>query len=409
MSLPRNSKRKIIAVTKLLEEDYLNKRIPDNEYEERAVKIRRALAQEGLEVGIAYATEHMPGDVQYLTGYDPHLENVALLVTPDRIIALGGAEGEKMFEDSARFGEWRNLTLFEIPFQDYGDTKFWSLAEILKDVLGTIPSEIGILSASNVVSAEMMELIKQIDGNLKLRDVSHILAKARYEKSPAELDMYRIASGIATEAMRSILDLVRPGLRELEVAAEADRVMKQMGAYSYGFDAIVCSGPRIDTIIGRSSNRVIQEGELVMLGVSPRYEGYTSALGRTVVAGIALFEQREFLDRGIEGYHRAAKELRMGGPARAIDGAAREYLTSVGLGRYHTYGVGHGIGFTECLEGKTATSASDYDLPAGISMMLDVGLFGVPKHFGARHENPHMIDHDGRAKVLSDLPMKVYR
>jgi len=107
-------------VTKLLEEDYLNKRIPDNEYEERAVKIRRALAQEGLEVGIAYATEHMPGDVQYLTGYDPHLENVALLVTPDRIIALGGAEGEKMFEDSARFGEWRNLTLFEIPFQDYG-------------------------------------------------------------------------------------------------------------------------------------------------------------------------------------------------------------------------------------------------------------------------------------------------
>jgi len=395
-------------VPKLLEEDYLNKRVPDREYPERAEKIRGALAEEGLEVAIAYATEHMPGDVQYLTAYDPHLENVALLVTPDRIIALGGAEGAKMFEDAARFGEWRNLTLFEIPFQDYGDTKFWTLPEILTDVLGTTPSEIGILSASNVMSAEMMELIGQGGMSVKVRDVSHILAKARYEKSPAELEMYRIAGGIATEAMRTLLNHVRPGLRELELAAEADRVMKQMGAYSYGFDAIVCSGPRINTIIGRSSNRVIGEGELVMLGVSPRYEGYTCALGGTVVAGNASPEQREFLDHGIESYDRAAKEFRVSGPAKAIDGAARDYLTSVGLGRYHAYGVGHGIGFTECLEGKTATSTSDYELPAGISMMLDVGLFGVPKHFGARHENPHMIDHEGRAKVLTDLPMKVY-
>ena len=43
-----------------------------------------------------------------------------------------------------------------------------------------------------------------------------------------------------------------------------------------------------------------------------------------------------------------------------------------------------------------------------MAMMIDVGLFGVPKYFGARHENPHMIDHDGDAHVLTDLEMKVY-
>jgi|HubBroStandDraft_6_1064221.scaffolds.fasta_scaffold148676_3 Xaa-Pro aminopeptidase len=341
-----------MTVVQLFEENYLDKRIPDQEFKERTQKIRQALDEAGLEVGIAYATEHMPGDVQYLTGYDPHLENVALLVTPDRIIALGGAEGGKMFEDGVRFGEWRNLTLFEIPFQDYGDTKFWTLPEILSDVLGTIPRKIGLLSASNVISAEMIDLIGADRTSVELRDVSHILAQARYEKSPAELEMYRIASGIATKAMRVLLENLRPGLRELEVAAEADRVMKKSGAYSYGFDTMVCSGPRINTIIGRSTNRVIREGELVMLGVSPRYEGYTSALGRTVVAGRASTEQREFLDHGIEGYERAAKEFRVNGPAKAVDAAARRYLTSVGLGRYHTYGVGHGIGFTECLEAR---------------------------------------------------------
>src|ERR1700760_3231649 len=150
-----------MTVPKLLEENYLNKRIPELEYQERGEKIREGLAAEGLDVAIAYATKHMPGDVQYLTGYDPHLENVALLVTPERMIALGGAEGAQMFADSARFGEWRNLTLFEIPFQDYGETKFWSLPEILTDVLGATPREIGILSASNVMSAEMMALTGQ--------------------------------------------------------------------------------------------------------------------------------------------------------------------------------------------------------------------------------------------------------
>ena len=69
---------------------------------------------------------------------------------------------------------------------------------------------------------------------------------------------------------------------------------------------------------------------------------------------------------------------------------------------------GHGIGFTECLEGKTATISSDYDLPKGIAMMLDVGLFGVPEHFGARHENPHLINHEGESELLTELQMKVF-
>jgi Xaa-Pro aminopeptidase len=392
----------------LLKGDYFARRIPTREYVERVQKIRQRMDLEGVTVGLAYATEHMPGDVQYLTGYDPHLENVALLVTPDRLIVLGGAEGAKMFEDSARLGEWRNLTLFEIPFQDYGATKFWTMTEIFGELFSDFPQEIGLLSAKNVLSAEILDVFHQSDTAVRFRDISYILAEARYEKSPLELEMYRIASDIATEAMKSLLENVRPGLRELELASHADFVMKKLGAYGFGFDTMVCSGPRINTIIGRSTNRVLQEGELVLLGVSPRFEGYTSALGRTVVTGRASDDQIRFLDHGIAAYELAAKELVLGGPARSIDLAAREYLKNAGLGPYHAYGVGHGIGFTECLEGKTATSSSDYVLPAGIAMMVDVGLFGVPEYFGARHENPHLINHDGQSECLTDLPMKAY-
>jgi Xaa-Pro aminopeptidase len=390
--------------------DYGTERIPDSEYPERLQRVRQRLKQEALTVGLAYATEHMPGDVQYLTGYDPHLENVALLVLPDHLVVLGGAEGEKMFEDMGRAGVWRNLSLFEIPFQDYGGLRFYSLAETLQEFVGQIPAEIGFLSAPNVLSQEIVALAaKAGDGKqVRLRDASRIMAEARYRKSPAELQMFRIASRIATEAMRVMLETVAPGIRELEVAAVGDSVCKKLGSYGYGFDTMVCSGARIDTIIGRSTNRVIERGDLVMLGVSPRYEGYTSAMGRTVVAGNASADQAAFLDHGIRAHELAIAQLTAGKPAREVDLAARRYLGSVGLGQYHTYGVGHGIGFTECLEEKTATQSSDYDLPAGIAMMIDVGLFGHPRFFGARHEDPYLISHDGRTERLTDLPMKVY-
>ncbi len=392
-----------------LKGSYYEKKIPAHEFQRRIAHVQEELARHGLEVGVAYATQHMPGDVQYLTGYDPQLENAALLVLPDQAIALGGAEGQKMFEDQALAGTWRNLSLFEIPFQDYGGLRFWTIAEIFQDTLGHIPDAIGLLSAAGVISHEIMEMLRQAAGpKARFQDVGNILAKARYNKSPAELEMYRISSAIATEAMREMLRACRPGMRELEVAAAGDGVLKQRGAYGVGFDTIVCSGLRINTIIGRATNRKIERGDMVMLGVSPRYEGYTSALGRTVVAGSANREQAEFLDHGIRAHVLAAGQFKVGSPAREVDLAARNYFRKVGLERYHTYGVGHGIGLTECLEEKTATQTSDYDFPPGIAMMLDVGLFGHPSLHGARHEDPFLIDHQGHTERLTDLPMKVY-
>ena len=111
--------------------DYGKERIPDSEFVERLQKVQQGLKKEGLAVGLAYATEHMPGDVQYLTGYDPHIENVALLVLPNRLVLLGGAEGEKMFEDMGRAGVWRNLSLFEIPFQRHRSWAAWR--EVVSD------------------------------------------------------------------------------------------------------------------------------------------------------------------------------------------------------------------------------------------------------------------------------------
>jgi Xaa-Pro aminopeptidase len=376
------------------------------EFRTRVSGVRERLDAVGLSVGLAYATQHMPGDVQYLTGYDPHVENAVALVLPDEVVVLGGPEGAEVFADAASLGEWRNFKAFEIPFQDYGDTRFYSLGDVLREQLGELPEEVGLISAPNIVPLELASELT--DAGMRLRDVSEILADARYRKSPAELELFRAASAIATSAMAAMVDAVKPGVTELEVAAEGDRVAKRLGAYGFGFDTIVCSGHRIDTVIGRATGRRIAPGELVMLGVSPRYHGYTSALGRTVAAGGCSPEQRTFLEHGAHALELAAAALVSGGPAREIDLAARRYLGSVGVGVYHTDGVGHGLGLSECREWQTATAVSDYDLPTGIAMMLDVGLFGHPGLHGLRHENPYLIGNDGEVERLTDLPVRIY-
>jgi Xaa-Pro aminopeptidase len=375
------------------------------EFEGRLARLRSLMDDHGFDAGVAYGTSFLPGDVQYLTGYDPQLESAALLVLPDALIVLGGPEGEAMFDDQGLLGDWRNLGSFKIPGQEYESTRFWTLEALLEQGLGRTPDRIAALSAGNVLTWEMAGALSAI--GVALHDATALLRGLRYRKTPAELEMHRVSSRIATEAMRAMIEAVEPDVSELEVAAVGDAAVKRLGAYGTGFDTIVCSGPRINTIIGRARQRKIRDSDVVMLGVSPRYEGYASALGRTVVAGRATREQLAFLDDGAHALERAVEALGPGRPARDIDLAARRYLEQRGLGAYHAYGVGHGIGLSECLEDRTATPASDYDVPPGITMMLDVGLFGHPSFHGARHEDPFLITHDGEVERLTDLPVRI--
>jgi len=377
------------------------------EFETRTKRVRSALQAKGLEVGVAYAVPSSPGDVQYLTGYDPHIESAALLVLPNHVIALGGAEGRHVFEDSAVYGEWRDLIDFVIPYQDYGDVKFWTLREIFLDCLGRAPARIGLLSDDNLVPAGFLGRVRDAvsPGPCEFEPMSDTLLSLRYDKSTAEMTLYREASRIAASAMAAMIEAVRPGTRELEVAAVGDYTVKSLGAYNSGFDAIVCSGPRINTVIGRATNRVIADGDMVMLGVAPRYQGYTCASGRTVVAGKVRPVQSDILRHAAHAMQLAASELRAGNAARNVDLVPRQYLSKHGLAEFQMYGVGHGIGLTECNEWKTATAVSDYVLPKGICMQLDIGLFNHPEIGGLRLEEPYLISHDGVTEQLTGLPL----
>lgn len=383
--------------------------IPPAEYQRRLRRVQDELRQRDLQVGIGYGTPAMPGDPQYLSGCDPQIENTAFIVSEHGLWVVGGPEGAVQAVDQMKIGAFRILDEFRLPGVDYVGIVFHPLREVLHEAAGARIDTIGVLTSPAVMSVEWRELVRRAAGDeVRVVEVADILRRARYEKSSIELECHRNSNRIANAAFRAALPAVRPGVTELEVAAHADFVLKSLGAEATGFDTIVLSGERINTIIGRASKKRIEQGEPVLISVSARYEGYCSAVGRTLVAGGADVQQVAFLDHGLQAYELAAARLVSGQPARDVDVSARDYLIGVGLGDYHAYSVGHGTGLTECQEAEPCSKLSDYLLPRGIAAMVDVGIFGHPIHHGFRFENSFLIDANGTTECLTDVPMRLY-
>jgi Xaa-Pro aminopeptidase len=387
------------------------KKIPKEEFENRVKKLQDEMDRRNIDLGIAYGSPLVPGDVIYLSGYDPHLEiAAAIVVSRTKMAVLGGPESVGCARESMRAGEWRYLKEFQLSWEDYPQAEFSTLREVIDEVTGgKNVKKVGLLTTRDVISLDWFELVKESAGTgAEFVDASDILAEARYIKSKNEQEMIRIANVIAAEAIKVMIGNIKPGMRELEVAAYGDYVCKSMGTYNYGYDTLVTSGERINTIIGRSGNKIIEDGDVCIFGACGRYEGYCGAPSRTIVVGGASKGQAEFLDHGLKVHDVGVEKYAFGKPARDLDIAARELHHKAGWGQYQMYSSGHGTGISEAFEGRAATRFSDYDFPKNIISMVDIGLYGHPEYFGFRHEEAYLIDDGGITRKLTGMPLKVY-
>lgn len=388
--------------------------LPSAVHEERIERTRQMLRERTLDVGFAYGNELKPGDTGWLTGYDPHLEDTACIVGAKKLIILGGPEGAAYAREMKKVGEYRNVEELKIPEEDYPGATFDSLGDLLEEACGGPVKRIGLLSMKSYFPVSLMELLEGAAREAVV-DASDFLLKAKYHKDERELAIMETAALISTWAMRAMVEAVQPGMKETQVAACADYVMKFLGADGRpGVHTLVNSGRRISNVIGRASNKVIEEGDLVLLGLSARYEGLASSISRTLAAGKASADSLELLEHGATAYERAERKIGFNLPAKGPDIAARSYLTGVGL--HQMYSAVHGIGWTEAMEGiGAATQYSRYDFPRSIALMLDVGIFGCPfkglpaEKVGLRIEDPFLIDGRGTLRKLTDLPLRVWK
>ena len=166
----------------------------------------------------------------------------------------------------------------------------------------------------------------------------------RQVKDAAEIDCIREACRIADETFTKVLPVIKPGVREFEVAAELEYFMRRLGSERAAFTTIVASGWRGALPHGTASDKKICAGELVTMDFGATFNGYCSDITRTICVGRASDKQRKIYNAVLDAQLYGLTVITAGKGGKDIDAAVRDRLTTAGYGDYFVHGLGHGVG-----------------------------------------------------------------
>lgn len=371
----------------------LDLRITKDEYKKRWSALQNGMSIKGYDLAYACGSELDRSDVAWLAGvFDPIIERYSILIPKEGTpVVLAGPEGGHVIEEAVEESgaDIAFLKEFQISDEDYRHARFISFGEVLKRMGVSKDSLVAVLSSPQVMPHDQVALLHREFGANKVFFDAELLQRIKYEKSDKELAICEMANTIADAAFRAMLAISVPGMTELEIAGAGDFVMKELGASRTGFPTIVTSGERNYTVIGPATNKVINRGEMVSMGVSPTFNGYHGVIRRTFKVGEPLTEgQREFHE-AVEGLYKVVMDAvrtaaRDDLSSNYIDHQGKRYLESLRLRGYdglsipiEPYTFVHNTGCSECQEGYGAVTPYTME-PLGnqVALMVDVALLG---------------------------------
>ena len=206
---------------------------------------------------------------------------------------------------------------------------------------------------------------------IEVSDARRAVDALRGRKSPAELERLRIAAEISARGHLAAMRAIVPGIAEFEVQAVAEYTWRREGGDGPAYSSIVGSGPNTTTLHYNRNTRVSADGELMLMDMATFFDGYSADITRTVpVNGRFTAAQRDIYAVVLAAQKAAERQIRVGGPARAMTDSAtavlRSGLTRLGLiesaeamydcgsatrprecaqlSLFYMHGLGHGIG-----------------------------------------------------------------
>jgi Xaa-Pro aminopeptidase len=205
-------------------------------------------------------------------------------------------------------------------------------------------------------------------------DDENAVEKLRAVKDPGELAVMREAAVLISEVVAGVLPGIRPGVTELEVAAELEYAMKQKGASGASFETIVASGPHSAWAHARPSANPLRKSQLVVLDQGAILHGYCSDMTRTVFLGRAPANVRRLYQAVLAAQEAAKAAIRPGVSGESVDAAARRVLKRERLVQYFTHSTGHGLGL-EVHEMPRLGKGENTILEQGMVVTVEPGVY----------------------------------
>ena len=265
-------------------------------------------------------------------------------------------------------------------------------------------------------------------------DLRGTLDRMRLVKDAHELALMRRAGAISSEAHRRAMARARPGWHEYEVEAELAHEFLKSGAQSVAYPSIVASGPNACVLHYRDNDRLMADGDLLLIDAGCEYRGYASDITRTFpvngrftgpqkdVYELVLAAQIACLDAVRPGvpfhdYHEVAERVLAQGliDLKLIEGPLDAALESGSYKRFYMHRAGHWLGMDVHDAGLYQEKGESVKLEPGMVLTVEPGLYiragdGVPAHFadiGVRIEDDVVVTADGIENLTGGTPKTV--
>ncbi len=252
------------------------------------------------------------------------------------------------------------------------------------------------------LSVGSYEQLRQAAGNrVRWIGVQGWIEGMRRLKDAIEIARIRQAAAVVDRVFEEVLPLLRPGMREVDVAAEVEYRMRRHGAQGPAFETIVAAGTYSARPHARPRERALEPNQLVVLDMGAILGHYCSDLTRTVYLGRAPMHIRQWYGAVRQAQQAAVAAVRPGVQAAAVDRAARQVLHRHGLAKLFVHSTGHGIGL-EIHEEPRLGRGQRTLLRAGMVVTVEPGIY-EPQTGGIRIEDDVLVTERG-AELLTAAP-----
>ncbi|WP_395105477.1 M24 family metallopeptidase [Actinomadura sp. SCN-SB] len=357
-------------------------------YHDRLARVRKRMAGQAMD-GLLLT---MPDAVNWLTGVSSvgYLWPQALVISADDLQYVTRTTEEP----GVLMHSWLPAPrLYDIAVEDAVEV----IAETVR-TLGLDQATVGVELDAFTLLPSTWDRLRALLPEVTWVDASLLVPEERLVKSPAEIGYQRQAAEMADHAMDVVLDAIRPGISETELAGIAAKALGEAGSEHAAIPPMVVSGERSALVHALAGRRTLSRGDVVCVEFAGVVHRYHAVLMRTAVVGRAsgrVREVAECLERATEAAIAAAVP---GAAAPAPDDACNAVLAELDLVRRRCHRIGYSLGVAYppgWLEPMTLVAGDEHRLAPGMSFTIEPNLALPDEGFGLKMGETVLCTPDG--------------
>jgi Xaa-Pro aminopeptidase len=376
----------------------------------------------------------------YLTGF-PEPESLLVLIAgsePRSVLFCREKNPERELWDGHRYG-------FEAARDAFGFDEAHPIADLdarLPELLANQPTLFFAPGMDPAWDARVMGWLNQVRAKARMgvvapadiRDIRSILDEMRLVKDEHEIGIMRRAAALSAGAHVRAMRTARPGMMEYEIEAELLHEFRRHGAQFPAYWPIVASGPNSCVLHYRENDRLLAEGDLLLIDAGGELDGYAADITRTFpVSGRFDGPQKAVYELVLAAQTAAAAEVKPGNrwdmPHEAAVKVLAQGFIDLGLcsgtldaviesedyKRFYMHRTGHWLGLDVHDAGDYKESGEWRRLRPGMTLTVEPGCYirpaeNVARQFwniGVRIEDDALVTADGCELITAAAPKAV--